>query len=270
MRNFVFAAAMMIAAASTANAQETFQLPIAAGSSKTIKADFPVNVTFPATYYCVIDLLGKEVKTTDYSQLIVKLSQPVTSGLVIILNDQQDGRKDVNINGDVATIDLAAYAKEAKKLKNIRLFSPAPATDVSYTVNEAYLVKSNGSKEVLNPSNVNAKSMTFASATFLLPTKGWESVFQYTLDEHVNKIKEYDHMKVEFAGPTKVNLTVEFDKTVDGKITVVGYTVIPAGASKATVDMPMDKSYEFVKLLHYDDPAGQDQVITVKSVTLTR
>lgn len=261
---------MLLAAVSQANAQDTYQLPIAAGSSKTIKADFPVNVTFPATYYCVIDLLGGEVKTADYAQLVIKLSQPVTSGLVILLNDQQNGRKDINFNGDVATIDLAAYAKEAKKLKNIRLFSPAPATDVSYTINDAYLVKGNGERLTLNPSNVNAKSMTFASATFLLPTKGWESVFQYTLAEHVDKIKEYDHMKVEFAEPTKVNLTVEFDKIIDGKISVVGYTVIPAGATKATVDMPVDKSYEFVKLLHYDDPAGQDQTITVKKVTLTR
>lgn len=252
------------------HAQDTYQLPIAGGSSKTIKADFPVNVTFPATYYCVIDLLDKDVKTSDYKEMVVRLAQPISSGLVVILNDQKEGRKDINISGDMATVDLVGYAKEAKKLKNIRLFSPAPATDVSYTVTEAYLVKNNGDKVMLNPSNVNAKSITFASATFLLPTKGWESVFQYTLPEHIDKIKEYDHMKIAFAEPTKVNLTVEFDKMIDGKISVVGYTVIPAGATKATADMPIDKSYEFVKLLHYDDPNGQDQVITVKSVTLTK
>ena len=268
MKEFLFLM-VFIASAVCAFAQSEKQLTVSGGSIKPESVNYPVSVEYPAKGYTAINLLNRSFKTADYKLVTVKLSAPATDPLVLLVSDLEPNKVEAAFNGATEiTIDLTAY-RDIKKVKNIRLLSAAPETDVTYTITEAYLTKIDGSKVNLTASNMNAKSLCNNSATFTVPALGWETLFRYATPDIVDVIKQYKSIEIEFAEPLQVELHVEFNTEENGHVNVIGNSALSVGQTKYTVNIPADKSYTIVHLVHFNDPDGKSTSVTIKSVKLT-
>lgn len=266
MKEFLFLMAF-IASTVCVFAQSEKQLTVSGGSIKPESVNYPVSVEYPAKGYTAINLLNRSFKTADYKSITVKLSAPATNPLVLLVNDLEPNKVEAAFNTAEITIDLTAH-QDIKKVKNIRLLSAAPETDATYTITEAYLTKTDGSKVNLTASNMNAKSLCNNSATFIVPALGWETLFRYTTPDIVDVIKQYKSIEIEFAEPLQVELRVEFNTEENGHVNVIGNSVLSVGQTKYTVNIPVDKSYTIVHLVHFNDPEGKSTPVTIKSVKL--
>ena len=254
-----------------AKAQTEKLLPLTGGTIQPVNVNYPVTVIFPSNSYTAVNFLGGSIKTTDFKSVTIKLAKPVFNPLILIINDLETDKIEKNIEGsDEVTIDFSMYPN-LKIINNIRLLSASPSTDVSYTVNDAFLVRKDGSKEWLVMSNMNAKLLDIKSASFIVPRRGFSTLFCYDTLDLVNLIKEYKKMEIEFLEPLNgQNFVVEFNTKIGDEVKVIYSLPINSGQSKVIVNLPSEKTYSYVQLFHLDEGSDGIQKITINNVKLVK
>lgn len=129
---------------------------------------YPLTVTYPGGGYNAINVVTSVISTNDYKSVTVELQNDLTSTLDLKINDgktnSQDNSFDANTGSKTLTVSLTDYAtaKGTTEVDNVILLSCAPSSDVTYTIKNAYLTKTDGTTEKVVCTNMNATAFTWS------------------------------------------------------------------------------------------------------------